>query len=740
MVGVSSLAVIAALAIAADAGVSPEHCVRHELPQDFIDSGTTQKSGGSITARDVLALRVVGGQGGAGLSVAPSGRLVAFEMHRPDVDSNTYSAAWIIVSLGGSSSPRIVGDAGDPTLFRSKTDEGFDTGAWVSERPVWSLDSQWIFYRRKTAGEIQIWRSSRDGCQQRLTRNRSDVERFELNRDGTTLLFSVGLPRSDHAVAVQDEERRGFFFDTTRLWSATSARPLSGSRPNDASASQVWAYDLVRHVERPATNDEVAEYSAANDRPKSANGVSRPDARALARLDESGPVAWFEPASDNVAGMNPPLALYVSKFSDGRRPRKCEAPACVGRFRTVTDNLLWWIGRGTSNPEVAFVRMEGPNFGRRVWYAWDPARDQVRRILSTDSSTISECLPRAPKGMHTVCLSEQPSYPRSIISIDLRSGDIETIFDPNPSFKRFAVGKTERLEWHDTSGRATFGFLVMPVDYKPGLRYPLVIIGYRARGLIHGGIGEEYPAHLFSANGFAVLAYDMPEEWDVQASAADQTEVLVRTWRHNLFDASASLQVLRAAVDLLDARGLVDPQKVGMVGFSTGVSQVTYAAINSRLLAAAIISQPDWNPTAYYLGGGGTQGRKVLRQIGLGPLGTEDAMAWQALSLSLNICKVNTPILINASDTEYLPGVATAVAFADAGKPIVEMHVYAGEGHVKWHPTHLLSIYERNLQWFDFWLRGHEIAGVQDSDQYLRWRAQRSQLESATEQRYETRR
>jgi hypothetical protein len=51
------------------------------------------------------------------------------------------------------------------------------------------------------------------------------------------------------------------------------------------------------------------------------------------------------------------------------------------------------------------------------------------------------------------------------------------------------------------------------------------------------------------------------------------------------------------------------------------------------------------------------------------------------------------------------------------------MYVFADEYHVKWHPAHRLAIYERAIDWFDFWLNGREDPAPAKREQYSRWRA-----------------
>ena len=61
------------------------------------------------------------------------------------------------------------------------------------------------------------------------------------------------------------------------------------------------------------------------------------------------------------------------------------------------------------------------------------------------------------------------------------------------------------------------------------------------------------------------------------------------------------------------------------------------------------------------------------------------------------------------------------MALANAGKP-VEMYRFPDEYHVKWQPAHRYAVYNRNIDWFNFWLRDVESGLTGDPEQYPRWR------------------
>src|SRR3546814_14077314 len=84
------------------------------------------------------------------------------------------------------------------------------------------------------------------------------------------------------------------------------------------------------------------------------------------------------------------------------------------------------------------------------------------------------------------------------------------IFNPNPEFAAIKLGKVERLRWTNDRGLPAWGDLALPPDYDGRTRLPLVIVQYRSRGFLRGGIGDAYPIHLLPAPRFPVLRCQHP--------------------------------------------------------------------------------------------------------------------------------------------------------------------------------------------------------------------------------------
>jgi hypothetical protein len=99
----------------------------------------------------------------------------------------------------------------------------------------------------------------------------------------------------------------------------------------------------------------------------------------------------------------------------------------------------------------------------------------------------------------------------------------------------------------------------------------------------------------------------------------------------------------------------------------------------------------------------------------------ESKRNWQKLAASLNADHIETPLLMNSPDSEFLGNMALFTSLEKLHKP-VELYIYANELHIKNQPKHRYEIYERNVDWFRFWLQGEDEVSPTNTEQTRRWR------------------
>jgi hypothetical protein len=605
--------------------------------------------------------------------------------------------------------PVHLGTGGD--LMLQPAAFGRSSGSRAEFVARWSPNSEWVAYLRKTGGEVQVWRSRADGSlQEQVTHNAADVTSFAWTEDGAGIYYDVGRDRDSLRDADEKEGSRGYLVDD-RFMPPYQTKPLRftcgenvwGIQPPESERCRPITW-LSRFdgADRRATAEEERSFErlVAPLMPLDSTAVTK--VRGVAWNVKRDRVAWLENMDpERNPGESAPLTLFL----DGIR---CAAPECTGQLQQI-----WWLGN-----ELVFLRSEGHAYSIPALYALK-STTRGPRIFYRRDGTLNSC---GVAGRTLVCLEETPTHPRSIVSIGL-DGSKKTLFDPNPEFGCFEIGNVERMEWKDGFGNDTFAHLVYPPDYQRKSRYPLVIVQYRSRGFLNGGVGEEYPIYPLAANGFLVLSFDRPDDWNLSAHHRENTLAAVAAseaeeWKDG-YKERRKLSALEIILDRLDRRGIVDPRRVGITGLSDGADTVDYALFSSNLFAAAAMSG-DWSPGYYSLTTSDAM-RSLIRgflQVGSGDQVVEK---WASLSIAYRAGAVTAPLLIQVSDTELVQTAPIYVALKDAGKP-VEAYVFPDENHIKWQPQHKLAVAERAIDWFRFWLQDREDNSPTKLDQYKRWR------------------
>lgn len=675
-----------------------------------------------LTANDLANIREIGGHElsvaailGA-LSISPNGDYIAFQVQAPNLAKHNYDLAWYAVETKQHGEIWQIGDGGEVIIDPDKRVEII--GSLLPMTPQWSADSAWVFYLKKLAGNIQLWRSKADGSiVEQLTHNDADLLGFRISEDGAKIFFTTAVPENELSTQLTMESDRGFLYDE-RFHPDKARKPLgrnceteTGQYPRAvgierACVPPVWVYDIAMDAERKATGAEAEHLNTISFWPNSSR--TSDDRLYLGKKFDERTIFLKNEEPEKFAGFSPPRRLFASR--DGKIFR-CLAAECYGYSRVIED--AWWRPEGN---EVIFLRADGSSKSKSGLYRWNLDADAVRAIVKTEGK-LGGCTILKDRA---ICLREQWTYPRTVVSVDLESGKIETIFDPNPEFSRIKFSKIEKIEWEDAYGNPTHGHLVYPLNYEPGRRYPLIIVTYRSRGFLRGGVGDEYPIHLFAAQGFMVLSHDMPRPFRRHATISN---IGLAQFKDN-YKRISSLSAQEKILDILDKRRLIDPDRVAITGLSEGASQVMFALMHTEKFAAAIASSAlDYN-VSYY--SHNQQGRAYRRNVRGGAPDEDKYGFYSAMSFRQNAEQVDAPFLINISDWELQNSVESVARLQDAGKP-VEMYVFPNEFHIKWQPQHRLAIYRRNVQWLKFWLMGEEEDDPVSPGQYERWRKMRDQ-------------
>ncbi len=313
-----------------------------------------------------------------------------------------------------------------------------------------------------------------------------------------------------------------------------------------------------------------------------------------------------------------------------------------------------------------------------------------------------------------ITLEEDMNTPPQIFATGLASKEKVKLLDLNPQFKHLAFGRVEDIRWQDAQGRTLKGLLYFPVSYTPGRRYPLVIQTHA------------YEPHRFWIDGAWTTAYA------AQPLAGKGIVVLQVGYNDGLNtpdEAPGELANYESAIAHLDHLGLVDLNRIGLIGFSRTAFHVKYALIHSkyRFAAASVTDGVDLGYVQYVVGLNSiAEGTAFEEKLNGGLPWGPGLQRWVEHAPGFDLDKVTTPLRIIAlNSTGSLVGEWEWFAgLHHLGKP-VEMVVIPDGVHLLQRPWDRLISQQGNVDWFAYWLQGEEDGDAAKRDQYARWRALR---------------
>jgi len=649
----------------------------------------------------------------AGPTVSPDGRGVAFRVERASVERNTYDTVWYVQDLDDAW-PRRVGDGGVPLRDSA--------GGSLPPKVVWSPDHRWIYYSALVDGKIDVWRAAADGSgAEALTHDAADVRDFALGEGGRVLRYSVGATREAVRSAEQAEYDQGIRIDDTvpigqglfrsgyvggRMATQRFSKVWFDRAPLLADAPDRWTeIDLATGAKRALAGPDVPAAPTPAPAPGKA-GVDGDPWKSV-RDPHGGRVVWLTRVGDGTGQQQrPDVLLSALPRARASRAVRCVSEQCTGKAIT---EIQWRPG----HDEVLFT-VTDPRLGlAQSILRWHVGTGEVRVVVKAEGLVDGGRDPASSCGVSAkvlVCVTAEADRPPQLEKIDLESGKRDVLFDPNAALARdmAKAAPARLLQWQDKQGRWFTGQFYSARRSGDG-PVPLFVTYYSCPGFVRGGVGDEWPLVSLAQAGISALCINRRPGYTMDAVA-----------RYG-----EGLAAVESAIDLLSKEGEIDRARVGMGGLSFGGEVTMWTLTESNLLAAASIANPVASPSYYLIGSiRGEAFLKGLRDMwGLGSP-SETPERWKALSPAFQLDRIRAPILFQHSEQEYLYALDYEIPLIREHR--ADLYVFPNEPHQKFQPRHKLAVYNRNLDWFRFWLQGYEEPDSTKAAQYTRWRLMRS--------------
>jgi dipeptidyl aminopeptidase/acylaminoacyl peptidase len=630
----------------------------------------------------------------------------------PSGDRVVYARARWVKDLDRRNTDLWVVDLRTRQNLRLTFDSASDHGA------AWSSDGNHIYFLSSRSrpgddqppwnGKGQIWRiGARGNNIQPVTRISAGVSNFKMTRDGKTLYY---VTRSEGV----GEEWNALRTEYKDLEYGHGVTPFS----------QLWALDLGTWRHRKLANAKrvIRNFDVAPDGSRvfmvttpdqhlvTHEGWSRIDVLDTAsgeietatapgwRKSHPSPFGWIDgirSSSDSKAAAftisfdGYPTRVYVLEW-DTAAPvlRELQRPPGV----SIIGGSVQWRG---DRRDICIV---GEDHARsRVVSIRNVQRGQQgpHAILTPGDVTVSSFAFSIDGAVMTV-VSGALDHAGDLYSVS-QDGNMDRLTRVNPQIETWKLPVIEIVKWFGADGVPCEGILELPPDYQPGQRLPMIVE-------IHGGPTAAtlyqfrlwiYGRAALPAKGYAVFSPNY------RGSTGYGDEFMVQlVGRENDVDVKDIL----GGVDALIERGVADPERLGVMGWSNGgyltnclITQTDRFKVASS--GAGVLDQViQW-------GAEDTPGHVVNFMEGL-PWSQADA--YRNGSPIYQLDRVRTPTLIHVGEHDERVPATHARALYRALRHYLEVDtellVYPGEGHGLSTYTHRKAKMAWDHAWFDKYL------------------------------------
>ncbi len=275
------------------------------------------------------------------------------------------------------------------------------------------------------------------------------------------------------------------------------------------------------------------------------------------------------------------------------------------------------------------------------------------------------------------------------------------ITQTNPFQSDFAWGHSELIDYSCEFGKRVQGALFYPAGYEEGRAYPMITYVYER--LSQGVHRYSVPSERSSYN---------PAVWTSQGYFVLQPDIFYR----GRMPGTSAVECIRPAVKTVVDTGMVDGDRVGLVGHSWGGYEAAFVPTQTDIFAAAVSGAALTNffsmfGTIHWNQGMPETAHWETGQARMDVPYWDDMEAYVRESPVMGIPQLETPMLMAFGDADgtvdFHQGVEMYNYARRAGKQFV-MLVYADENHSNRQKKNQIDYHHRILQWFGHYLKGDE--------------------------------
>jgi len=639
------------------------------------------KSG--ITAEDYFSFEFLSDP-----QISPDGQWVTYTVATIDQKANKRVSRIWIASVDGT----------HPTV-------PFTSDTTSSTSPRWSPDGRFLaFLSARDGGRAQIWLLSRNGGEARRVSNlENGASSFEWSPDGTRFvcLTRTGPPASKssdvrHYTHIYYKFNDTGYFDEKRshvaiidVRTGAAKQITDGDNWNDLDPH--WSPDSTRIAfvsNRTGKefdldhNSDVWTISASGGTLTKISDHVGPDSSP--RWSPDGTRIAFLGAEDEEA---PPL-IYVAPATGG-------ASVALNKTFDQTATDLMWAEQGRALYLNSGVK------GETHLYRMDTSTGALSAVTTGPRAVRSASVHDAS---HKIAYLSNDFAHLDDLYVRDASGTERQLTHLNASlWEQRALATVERIPYNAADGWPIDGFLVKPVGWEPGKKYPMILS-------VHGG-----PAGMYGVDWFHEFQVYAGRGWAVFFSNPRGSTGYGRKFQRGVvkeWGGKAYTDIMTGVEEALKRNPWIDRDRLGVTGGSYGGYMTNWITTQTDIFRAAVTLRSISN----FVSDDGTRDGAYGHEKDFGgDIFQNYDEYWKSSPLHY-ASKVKTPTLVLHSDNDYRVPIEQGEQWFRALQHFgvtSELVMFPRENHNltrTGEPKHLVESINWQCYWFDRFLNGNAAA------------------------------
>ena len=683
------------------------------------------------TAEESISVKTL-----AGVAMSPGGKFVAYDIREADWEQNAYvSHLWLADTATGR-------------LFQ------LTRGKKSSDSASWSPDGRWLAFITERESDAnseppakpatkekpkeekpaapsevkpaegkpsakQIWLISPTGGEAwQLTKHETDVGSFQWSKDGKWIAFTAAPPETqaakDRKEKYSDYEAFETDFTQNQLWLVDVTAAEKAQTPVKAAALTTdrklnvedfgWSPDAKR-IAFSATPNPLLAFSQQSDLFLVDLEPAAHPVHKIVALEgpEYGPV--FSPDGKQIA-FHTALGRKYDYYLNGHIAA-VGVEAVLAHPATTRADVTDLTAKFDEDPQLIDWGPDGIYFEALQKtsvhvFRLDPVSGTITRLTAPDTYIAGDVSFTKDFKQMAITAADATHMEEVFVS-QVAPFAPRKLTDLNAQLANFTLASEEVVSWKSHDGTTIEGILYKPADYDPNKKYPLLVE-------IHGGptgislplrnaAEHYYPIQDFLSKGALVL------EPNYRGSAGYGEKFRSLNVR-NL--GVGDMWDVMSGVDSLIARGLVDPNRLGSMGWSEGGYISAFLTTHTDRFKAISVGAgiSDW--MTYYVN---TDITPFTRQY-LHATPWDDPAIYAKTSPITTIKQARTPTLIQQGSNDKRVPVPDSY---ELYRGLQDEHVpsrlifYMGFGHGITKPKSNLAVMQANFDWFSHYIWGEPI-------------------------------